>query len=256
KKAIETIDKNIVRNGVTDRVVSNQSDAALFMVKNRNMKDRFSIIDLDPYGSPSPFLDSAVQSLAEGGMLMITCTDMAVLCGNHSEVCHAKYGSIPLRSKSCHEMALRIIIRSVESHANRYGRYIVPLVSLSVDFYVRIFLQIYTSPHEVKRSASKLSYVYQCTGCESIELQPLIQNKRHSEDNAYNFSPTAPKVGRNCEHCGHTYQMGGPIWSAPIHSSQFISQLQKQLSDFNEQSFVTHKRMHGMLQVLSEELID
>jgi len=88
----------------------------LFMVKNRNVKQRFSIIDLDPYGSASPFLDSAVQALAEGGLLMITCTDMAVLCGNHSEVCHAKYGSIALRSKSCHEMVCLFIITPFLNH--------------------------------------------------------------------------------------------------------------------------------------------
>lgn len=78
------------------------------MYKNRDFKQRFSIIDLDPYGSPAPFLDAAVQSLAEGGLLMITCTDMAVLCGNHSETCHSKYGSICLKSKSCHEMVYNI----------------------------------------------------------------------------------------------------------------------------------------------------
>ncbi|KAK1305649.1 putative tRNA (guanine(26)-N(2))-dimethyltransferase 2 [Acorus calamus] len=42
-------------------------------------------VDLDPYGSPSVFLDSAVQSVADGGMLMCTATDMAVLCGGNGE---------------------------------------------------------------------------------------------------------------------------------------------------------------------------
>ncbi len=48
-------------------------------------------VDLDPYGSPSVFLDSAVQSITEGGLLMCTATDMAVLCGNNGEVCYSKY---------------------------------------------------------------------------------------------------------------------------------------------------------------------
>lgn len=47
-------------------------------------------VDLDPYGSPSVFLDSAVQSIADGGMLMCTATDMAVLCGGNGEVCYSK----------------------------------------------------------------------------------------------------------------------------------------------------------------------
>ena len=47
-------------------------------------------VDLDPYGSPSIFLDSAVQSVVDGGMLMCTATDMAVLCGGNGEVCYSK----------------------------------------------------------------------------------------------------------------------------------------------------------------------
>lgn len=47
-------------------------------------------VDLDPYGSPSVFLDSAVQSVADGGVLMCTATDMAVLCGGNGEVCYSK----------------------------------------------------------------------------------------------------------------------------------------------------------------------
>jgi tRNA (guanine26-N2/guanine27-N2)-dimethyltransferase len=65
---------------------------------------RFDVIDLDPYGSPAEFLDGAVQSVSDGGMLAVTCTDMAVLCGNHCEACYAKYGSMSLKGKFCHEM--------------------------------------------------------------------------------------------------------------------------------------------------------
>lgn len=31
-----------------------------------------------------------------------------------------KYGSFPLRAKYCHEMALRILLANIESHANRH----------------------------------------------------------------------------------------------------------------------------------------
>lgn len=47
-------------------------------------------VDLDPYGTPSIFLDSAVQAVSEGGLLLCTATDMAVLCGNNAEVCYSK----------------------------------------------------------------------------------------------------------------------------------------------------------------------
>ncbi len=51
------------------------------MYDNRRFEDRFDVVDLDPYGAPVTFLDGAVQSVADGGLLLVTCTDMAVLCG-------------------------------------------------------------------------------------------------------------------------------------------------------------------------------
>ena len=77
----------------------------LLMYKHRHPPSKhFDAIDLDPYGSASVFLDSAVQAVSDGGILLVTCTDMGVLCGNHSEACFGKYGSTSLKAKFCHEM--------------------------------------------------------------------------------------------------------------------------------------------------------
>lgn len=74
----------------------------------------YDAVDLDPYGSPTQLLDSAVQAVAEGGLLLVTATDMAVLCGNNGEACWGKYGSYPLHRSYCHEMALRILLAAIE----------------------------------------------------------------------------------------------------------------------------------------------
>ena len=55
--------------------------------------------------------------------------------------------------------ALRIALQCVESHANRYGRYIEPLLSVSADFYIRLFLRIHTSAARVKLSARSVREV-------------------------------------------------------------------------------------------------
>jgi hypothetical protein len=49
------------------------------------------------------------------GLLCVTATDMAVLCGNTPETCYTKYGAISLKTKSCHEFALR----RVEEHSEK-----------------------------------------------------------------------------------------------------------------------------------------
>ena len=81
------------------------------MYQNKHpLSKRFTIIDIDPYGSPASFLDGAVQAVDDGGLLCITCTDMAGLCGNHGEASFAKYGAMPLKSKCCHEIVSGILI--------------------------------------------------------------------------------------------------------------------------------------------------
>uniref|UniRef100_A0A0D6R1G2 tRNA (guanine(26)-N(2))-dimethyltransferase n=1 Tax=Araucaria cunninghamii TaxID=56994 RepID=A0A0D6R1G2_ARACU len=139
KVAVEACKRNIKLNGsvASSKVEAQLADARVYMLTHEK---EFDVVDLDPYGSPSVFLDSAVQSVVDGGLLLCTATDMAVLCGNNGEVCYSKYGSYPTRAKYCHEMALRILLACIESHANRYKRYIVPVLSVSVDFYIRVFV--------------------------------------------------------------------------------------------------------------------
>jgi len=50
--------------------------------KDDNHRQQWDVIDLDPYGSAAPFLDAAVQAVAHGGLLNVTCTDMAALGGS------------------------------------------------------------------------------------------------------------------------------------------------------------------------------
>ena len=61
KKAVESIERNVSVNDVSDIVRASHADASALMYCRRKDVDRFTIIDLDPYGSAAPFLDAAVQ---------------------------------------------------------------------------------------------------------------------------------------------------------------------------------------------------
>jgi tRNA G26 N,N-dimethylase Trm1 len=89
------------------------------MNQMRKEKRFFDVIDLDPYGTAVPFLESALSSISDGGLLAVTFTDMAVLCARNPHVCFYKYGASPLSKRFCHEMALRIVIKMINEMANR-----------------------------------------------------------------------------------------------------------------------------------------
>jgi len=254
KAAVESIHRNVEHNKVADIITPSNDDASMVMYRHKGHKTRLDVIDLDPYGSPSPFLDAALQSVADGGLLCVTATDMAVLCGNSPETCYTKYGAVSLKSKSCHEAALRIVLQCLESHANRYGRYIQPLLSLSIDFYARVFVRVNSGQAQCKESTSKLGYVFQCTGCEALAFQRLGQVAPHDNGKNKKYSlVTGPPVGRSCEHCASSFHMGGPIWLDPLHDVQFVAQL---LQSIQDSEFATEDRMKGMLTMVLEELQD
>lgn len=49
--------------------------------------------------------------------------------------------------------ALRILLHSLDLRANCYQRYIVPLLCVSADFYIRVFVRVFTGQAKVKMSA-------------------------------------------------------------------------------------------------------
>ncbi|KAK6928070.1 tRNA methyltransferase, Trm1 [Dillenia turbinata] len=253
KASVEACRRNIRFNGsvACSKVESHLADARVYMLTHPK---EFDVVDLDPYGSPSVFLDSAVQSVVDGGMLMCTATDMAVLCGGNGEVCYSKYGSYPLRGKYCHEMALRILLASIESHANRYKRYTVPVLSVQMDFYVRVFVRVYTSASAMKNTPLKLSYVYQCTGCDSFHLQPI--GRTVSKNTSVRYLPGfGPVVPQECTDCGKRFNMGGPIWSAPIHDQEWVASILADVKSMKDQ-YPAYDRIFAVLTTISEELPD
>ncbi|KAM8765473.1 tRNA (guanine(26)-N(2))-dimethyltransferase [Rhynchonycteris naso] len=254
-QAVDLIRHNVQLNEVSHLVQPSQADARMLMYQHQRMSDRFEVIDLDPYGSPAPFLDAAVQAMSEGGLLCVTCTDMAVLAGNSGETCYSKYGAMALKSRACHEMALRIVLHSLDLRANCYQRFIVPLLSISADFYVRVFVRVFTGQAKVKASASKQALVFQCVGCGTFHLQRLGKASGASGGRVKFSAACGPPVAPECEHCGQRHQLGGPLWVEPIHDLDFVGRVLEAVST-NPGRFHTSERIRGVLSVITEELLD
>lgn len=156
--AVEVINRNIFLNCMDDvtlqsRIQTTVGDAIFVMHDLKRQGIALDIIDLDPYGSAAPFLDAAVQTVSNGGLLCVTCTDLAVLCAGHPETCFSKYGGLPIKGDVCHEGALRLVLNALDSSASRYKRTIIPLMSCSIDFYVRLFVLVKESAKESKLSS-------------------------------------------------------------------------------------------------------
>uniref|UniRef100_A0A674MIB1 tRNA (guanine(26)-N(2))-dimethyltransferase n=1 Tax=Takifugu rubripes TaxID=31033 RepID=A0A674MIB1_TAKRU len=211
-KAAALIARNAMYNGVSHLIQASCKDASMLMYEMRGKKQRYDVIDLDPYGSPATFLDAAVQAVSDGGLLCVTCTDMAVMAGNSGETCYSKYGSVSIKSKYCHEMALRIILHSLDQRAGVYQRYIQPLLSISADFYIRVFVRVFTGQATVKNSASKQALVYNCTGCGSFYLQRMGRRTRNIQQSALLHAGYKVSLSHACKNAIKTDAPPATMW--------------------------------------------
>ena len=91
-KAYELIRENLELNNVKG-VVSNL-DADLFLLNSKG----FDYIDIDPFGSPNPFLAAAIGRISREGILAVTSTDTAALTGTYPKVTQRKYWAKSLKN--------------------------------------------------------------------------------------------------------------------------------------------------------------
>lgn len=183
--AVSNIHRTVSLNGLNavTEVLPNQGDAAAVMALAAGQSNPFDVVDLDPYGSAAPFIEPAIRSIAHGGLLCVTCTDLPVLCGNAPEICHARYGSTPVKSPTTHEVAVRIVYSSIQAAANRLGRAIEPILCAKIDFYVRLFVRVIDSKSLAKHTPSRSSLIFQCVECGSQQFQPLGRVREISSTN-------------------------------------------------------------------------
>jgi tRNA (guanine26-N2/guanine27-N2)-dimethyltransferase len=253
KKAVNAIKENIEFNNLdTEKQIKpNCGDARLVML---DQTTSFDVIDLDPYGTAAPFLPAAIEGIADNGLILVTCTDMRNLAGSMPEACFGHYGSMPLRARFCNEMALRIVLQYMQLAAARCRRVIEPLMSLSIDFYVRIFARVRTSAMDSHFASVKSAYVYECTGCSFFALQRL--GKEHSKTHAKKIIPAnGPPVGTNCQFCGGVFRVGGPIYCERLHNQEFMEHVLEEIDDPNK-NFKYAQKIKGIVLSAQDELPD
>src|SRR3989344_2911653 len=133
--AVKAMKKNLKMNKIRKNIQVSCSDANLFLLNSKG----FDYIDIDPFGSPNKFLDSAVKRISRNGILAVTATDTSNLAGTYKEAWIRKYWSVPIDNELRHEIGVRILIRKVQLVGAQYEKAMVPIFSYFKDHYYRIF---------------------------------------------------------------------------------------------------------------------
>ncbi len=199
---------NAENNSLADTVSIENVDARALLAGYAPRKG-FDVVDVDPYGSPSPFLEFALVALKNRGLLALTATDTAPLCGVNPKACFRKYSGRPLRTEYCHELALRLLINSAVLTAARTDLGINVLFSHSTDHYIRTYVQVTHGAEHANTSMENLGYILHCFKC--LNRRPV-----------YGFPSL---LDRKCDVCGGNLSVAGPLWLGELSSSGFVEEM-------------------------------
>ena len=200
--AIKFTEENASLNEIENLEIS-QNDANMVL---RERRGEFDVVDIDPFGTPSYFIDSVANSLKSDSLLCITATDTSALCGTYKEPCIRKYNAVPLKTEYCHENGIRILAGFVAMTFAKYKKSVVIKFSHSSEHYMRIYFQIQKGAKEADESLKNMGFIIHCKKCLFRET----------------INGLAPHIPDKCPECGEKTRVGGPLWLGQVQDSDFL----------------------------------
>ena len=215
---------NIELNNLEDIEVY-QHDASMFL---RMKRGEFDVIDIDPFGTPSPFLDSAGYCSRRNSLLCVTATDTSALCGTYKEPCIRKYNAKPYKSEYCHENGIRILAGFVALTLAKYSKCIDIKMSHSTEHYMRLYIKIEKGSKKSDETLKNIGYISHCRNCLHRQTKKGL----------------ASAIEENCPVCGEKLVHAGPLWLGNIQDKEFI---QKMIDESENKKINTKKQALKLL---------
>ncbi len=236
-QAVELINENVKQLQLEKKTQVYTDDANELMLRFGAVGKKFDILDIDPFGSPSAYIDSAAQVVSDNSLLAVTSTDMATMCGVYSKACIRKYASKPIHTWISHELTVRMLLGFIATAIARHGKMIRPVFAHSTEHYIRVYVIVEKGITKAKAAMEKLGFISHCRNCYSIDYSFGLINT----------------LTRECPHCKEKRQIGGPFWLENIYEKAFVDELVLELQQL-EDLYGKQRQMSKILALITEEL--
>ncbi|MFQ5815658.1 MAG: tRNA (guanine(10)-N(2))-dimethyltransferase [Candidatus Hydrothermarchaeaceae archaeon] len=221
----EVMMANAELNGV--EVAMSNVEGNLLMRENPGA---FDFIDIDPYGSPAPYLGNATATVKRKGLIAFAATDTAALHGLYPKTCLRRYSALPLRCEFGREVGLRILLGYAARNVASRSRGMRCILSHSTRHYFRAYLHMSPGRRAADSALEDMGYLYYCRNCLD----------RRSE------RQTIPRE-RRCE-CGGEYEVAGPLWLGGLLDEEFRN------TALEKSRYLADAEVEKLLSTLASEL--
>ena len=201
-EALELARRSAALNRVTRKCEFAQSETSSYLYSRYGRERRFDFVDVDPFGTPVGQVQGAISATSDGGVLSVTATDTAVLCGVYPKVASRRYGALPLNNEFGHETAIRLLAGFVARNAASLDTSALPVAAHSTRHYVRLYFSIGVGVTKADSALRNIGHVSWCPSC------------RHRA--------TSNEPGGSCERCGKKARSAGPLWTGPLTDQNLL----------------------------------
>ena len=205
-KALELAKESSEINSLKNFETSENETCRFFSLHSRK-NNRGSIVDIDPFGSPSKYIDCGVRATMHGGLLSVTATDLQVLHGLFNNAAKRRYYGVPIKTKFSNEIAIRLIIGCIYLVSSRLDITIQPKFVDNDMHYYRVYLKILNKPEQ----ENKMGFILYCKQC--------------------GMRKTVKSVVSECEFCKSKIEVGGPLWIDKIFDKDFIATMKDEVKN-------------------------
>ena len=205
-EAAELARETVRLNNTENKISVIEADA--YTLLSKNPRERFDLIDLDPFGSPSPFFESALRATESTGVLAATATDMGPLSGARPRACKRKYGVDSIRTEFEKELALRALASALASTAAKLELGIDFAFSHASDHYARFYATVTKGRKAANESLLNLGFVAHCSTCLTRTTTSFPSSIREE-----------------CGNCGSRMSVGGPFWLGPLWDRETVRRM-------------------------------
>ncbi|MCI0498006.1 MAG: hypothetical protein L0Z54_06925 [Thermoplasmata archaeon] len=150
--ATRYIRRNLRINGLSARVMRRPAHRALD-------SGSYDHIDVDPFGSPVPFLPFTVATVRHRGTVGFTATDTAVLCGTYPAASRRRYGIQTEKTPFRHEVGVRALVSYVVRRFAEQERAARPLIAFAEEHFYRAVFHVESGSRRSDALLGSLGYV-------------------------------------------------------------------------------------------------
>ncbi|MEM2759991.1 MAG: tRNA (guanine(10)-N(2))-dimethyltransferase [Nitrososphaerales archaeon] len=201
--AIDMAMESSRNNGVEKKCKFSVNEVCKFLIDHSSKGSRFGILDLDPFGTPAPYIDCALRAVVDEGLLSVTATDTPVLCGIYPNVCVRRYYGRSINVEYGNEIGLRLLLGLISMIASRLECGIKPLFVHSTRNYLRVYVRVNVGSQYAEKMPSMTGLIYHCIYCG---------NRTYADYNR----------DKICSNCKKPMKHAGPLWIKDIFDADFI----------------------------------